>query len=65
MTLDEMTARAVSKGFNRDDAVARLHEGFAKHSGDNLAYYLVYWGFATGKKADMIATEHAAMLARM
>jgi class 3 adenylate cyclase len=65
MTLHEMTERAVSKGFNRDEAVARLHEAFAKHAGDNLAYYLVYWGFATSKKANAIAAEHAAMLARI
>jgi hypothetical protein len=65
MTLEEMTARAVSKGFNRKEAVERLHEGFAKHSGSNLAYFLHYWGFATSKKAQMIADEHSAMMARM
>ena len=65
MTLEEMTARAVSKGFNRDDAVRRLHEGFSRHSGDNLAYYLIYWNFATPAKADKIAKEHADMLARV
>jgi hypothetical protein len=60
-----MTERAVSKGFNRDEAVELLHKGFANHTGDNLAYYLVYWGFATSKKAHAIAAEHAAMLARI
>lgn len=65
MTLHEMTERAVSKGMNRADAVARLEEGFDRHMGDNLAYYLNYWGFATEKKAIMIAAEHKAMLDRM
>jgi hypothetical protein len=65
MTLHDMTTRAVSKGMNRDEAVTRLFEGFARHTGDNLAYYLHYWGFATEAKAEMIAAEHTAMLARM
>jgi hypothetical protein len=64
MTLHEMTERAVSKGHNRAESVARLQEGFARHTGDNLAYYLVYWGFATDKKADLIAAEYDALLAR-
>ena len=65
MTLHEMTTRAVSKGMNREEAVALLQEGFDRHMGDNLAYFLTYWGFATDKKADMIAAEHKAMLDRM
>ena len=65
MTLDEMTTRAVSKGMNRADAVNRLHEGFALLTGDNLAFYLTYWGFATETKAHAIAAEHQAMLARV
>jgi hypothetical protein len=65
MTLHEMTERAVSKGMNRADAVARLEEGFDRHMGDNLICYLTYWGFATPKKAEAIAAEHKAMLDRM
>tara|TARA_R110000868_G_scaffold292763_1_gene553289 strand:+ start:223 stop:420 length:198 start_codon:yes stop_codon:yes gene_type:complete len=65
MTLHEMTARAVSKGMNRTEAVAKLEEGFDRHMGDNLAYFLNYWGFATEAKANMIAAEHKAMLDRM
>jgi hypothetical protein len=49
----------------REEAVTRLFEGFDRHTGDNLAYYLHYWGFATEAKAEMIAAEHTAMLARM
>lgn len=64
MTLEEMTQRAVSKGFNRKEAVERLFEGFQKHSGENLAYYLHYWGFATEKQADLIAKEHKALIDR-
>jgi hypothetical protein len=65
MTLHDMTTRAVSKGMNREEAVNRLHEGFARHTGNNLAYFLHYWGYATEAKAHMIAAEHAAMLARI
>ena len=64
MTLEEMTQRAVSKGFNRKEAVERLFEGFQKHRGDNLAYYLHYWGFATEKQAGLIAEEYEALLNR-
>ena len=65
MTLDEMTKRAMSQGMSRRDAVQKLQDGFARHGGDNLAYYLHYWGFATEKKAHAIATEYADYLARM
>jgi hypothetical protein len=64
MTLEEMTQRAVSKGMNRAEAVALLQEGFSRHMGDNLACFLYYWGFATSKKADLIAAEHKAMIDR-
>jgi hypothetical protein len=63
MTLHDMTTRAVSKGMNRDEAVNRLHEGFARHTGDNLVYFLVYWGFATEATAEKIAAEYDARLA--
>ena len=64
MTLSEMTSRAVFKGMSREDAVTRLQEGFANHTGDSLVCYLTYWGFATESKAGIIAAEHQAMLAR-
>lgn len=64
MTIHEMTERAVSKGQNRAEAVARLFEGFERHAGENLAYYLVYWNFATPAKADKVVAEHTAMMAR-
>jgi hypothetical protein len=60
-----MTQRAVSKGFNRDEAVERLFQGFKAHRGDNLVTYLVYWGFATEKKAEAIAAEYDAYQASM
>jgi NTP pyrophosphatase (non-canonical NTP hydrolase) len=65
MTLHEMTTRAVSKGMNRQEAVTRLEEGFKRHTGDNLAYYLAYWNFATEKKAEAIAAEYDSYLARL
>jgi hypothetical protein len=65
MTLHEMTARAVSKGMNRTEAVALLEQCFDRHMGDNLAYMLNYWGFATENKANKVAAEHMEMLNRM
>lgn len=64
MTIHEMTERAVSKGFNREESIQRLFEGFERHTGANLAYYLEHWGFATERKAQQIAAEHQEMLNR-
>jgi hypothetical protein len=64
MTLHEMTERAVSKGQNRKEAAELLFQGFDRHSGENLAYFLVYNNFATPAKADKIVAEHTAMMAR-
>ena len=64
MTLHEMTERAVAQGHNRAESIERLYEGFKNHSGANLAYYLQHWGFATERKAHLIAAEHQEMLNR-
>lgn len=51
MSTSTLIRRAVKGGANPADAQTRLTRILQAHSGDNLAYALVYEGFATEAQA--------------
>lgn len=52
---DKMIARRTRLGYNADESKALLGELLARHTGDNLVYFLVYLGFATERAATQFA----------
>jgi len=54
----KMTERRARRGANPAESVALLSELVERHRGDNLAYALVYEGFATEAQAERFAHAH-------
>ena len=48
---NDMVARYVRKGGNATEGLRLFNEMITEFKGDNLAFALCYWGFATESKA--------------
>lgn len=59
-TATSMIARAVAKGQNETRANELLSAILIEHTGCNLAYALVWWGFANERQAQAFADAVAA-----
>jgi hypothetical protein len=49
-----LIARRIRQGYNAKDSISLLDDIIARHDGCNLAYALVYNGFATITQANRI-----------